>query len=74
MSACLASPAFSGAAPVTWSVPDAGPSRSKRVDNSTTRVRLGGWAPKYDSFESFMRVGGGVDYYTPAATVAAPSL
>ncbi len=64
MDACQASPRFAGQAPVTFTQPDGGPNRSKRADNTATRQLLGGWAPKYSSFASFMRDNKGEDFYT----------
>lgn len=42
--------------------PEAG--LGKRVDSSASRAKLGGWAPRYASFDSFMRQDGGRDFYT----------
>jgi len=55
MDACTSSGVFKGS--VTWMQPDQGPNKSKRTDNSATRAALGGWAPKYASFVSFMAEG-----------------
>ncbi|KAG2427367.1 hypothetical protein HXX76_012560 [Chlamydomonas incerta] len=47
----------------TGTFPDGGKTgRGKRVDNSGTSQALGGWKPKYESFQSFMAAGG-ADYY-----------
>lgn len=64
MDACMKNPMFAGQPPVEWLVPDQGPNKSKRVDNSATRLLLGGWKPKYDSFVSFMTEHEGKDFYT----------
>lgn len=55
MAACAASGMYEGE--VAWLLPDQGPHRGKRVDNSATRALLGGWAPKYESFKAFMEAG-----------------
>ena len=36
----------------------------KRVDSSRSRTKLGGWEPRYQSFESFMKQDQGQDFYT----------
>ena len=52
--------------PITFPGPAGGPSRGKRMTNAATRAALGGWAPKYASFEAFC-AGGGVDAYNSDA-------
>ncbi len=61
--ACLKSPLFSDKSPVTWGVPDGGPSKGKRANNDKSRQLLGGWTPKYSSFKEFMTTHG-KDFYT----------
>lgn len=61
MDACVKSGVFEGT--VNWQQPDGGPVRGKRCDNSITRAALGGWKPKYESFESFMMQNKGKDFY-----------
>ncbi|KAG2493226.1 hypothetical protein HYH03_008642 [Edaphochlamys debaryana] len=47
----------------TGTFPENGQGRGKRVDNSASRAALGGWAPRYASFASFMAQGQGKDFY-----------
>lgn len=42
--------------------PEAG--LGKRVDSSKSRAKLGGWAPRYASFASFMVDHKGQDWYS----------
>ena len=63
MAACLSSGVYDGATHVKWLQPDGGPSKGKRTDNTATRAALGGWAPKYESFQAFMAAGA-KDFYS----------
>lgn len=61
MAACKKSgvPALSG--DVKFTLPDS--VSGKRVNNDISRKLLGGWKPKYESFDAFMAAGG-KDFYT----------
>lgn len=48
---------------VKWTLPEAQAKAGKSVTNDSTRKALGGWKPKYESFESFV-MAGGQDYYS----------
>ena len=60
MAACSLSGVPSLQGEVTFALPS-GP-KGKRTNNDVTRNMLGGWAPKYESFEAFMR-GGAEDFF-----------
>jgi len=54
--------------PITFGGPTDGPSRGKRMTNRATRAALGGWAPKYASFQAFTASpNGGRDAYNTDA-------
>lgn len=59
MAATLASGAFSGSYKFTGA--EGGP-RGKLMSNAATRAQLQ-WAPRYDSYDSFMRAGKARDWY-----------
>ena len=64
MAATVASEAFAGQRyAFTGAESDAGP-RGKRMSNAATRQALGGWAPKYASYDAFMRQHGARDWYS----------
>eukprot|EP00882_Tetradesmus_deserticola_P005686 GHRQ01005987.1.p1 GENE.GHRQ01005987.1~~GHRQ01005987.1.p1 ORF type:complete len:367 (+),score=182.69 GHRQ01005987.1:259-1359(+) len=61
--ACFASGLFTGSVKFTGT-PDATPGgKGKVVNNAATRAKLGGWSPKYPSFQQFFK-DGGKDYYS----------
>jgi nucleoside-diphosphate-sugar epimerase len=62
--ACFDSGVFSGSVKFTGPEPSAGTGLGKRVNNDVTRRMLGGWEPKYASFEGFFKATGGKDFYT----------
>ena len=53
---------------VKWTQSEADSSKGKRVTNKATREALGGWRPKYESFDAFM-VAGGQDFYSKSGWV-----
>ena len=68
MAACTKSGNPSLQGEVTWTLPEAQATKGKRVYNNSSREALGGWKPKYDSFEAFLAAGGG-DFYTQSGWV-----
>ena len=63
MAACKRSGVPSLQGEVKWMVPEAQSAKGKQVFNDGTRKALGGWKPKYESFEAFVAAGGS-DFYT----------
>ena len=62
--ACFDSGAFSGSVKFTAPAPTNGVGLGKRVNNDITRRKLGGWAPKHNSFVDFYKTTKGQDFYT----------
>jgi len=54
------------ATPISFGGPAGGPSQGKRLTNPATRAALGGWQPKYASFEAFCAAGGKDAYNSDA--------
>ena len=52
--------------PISFAGSPDGPSKGKRMTNPATRAALGGWAPKYASFQAFT-AGGGKDAWNSDA-------
>jgi nucleoside-diphosphate-sugar epimerase len=71
--ACVASGQFgAGAGSVTFTgTPENGGGLGKVVTNDATRRQLGGWTPKYDSFQDFFLKQGGQDVYNSGAAAKA---
>lgn len=63
MTACTASNVPSLQGEVRWTLPESESTKGKKVSNPKTREILGGWKPKYDSFEQFVKVNGAKDIY-----------
>jgi nucleoside-diphosphate-sugar epimerase len=71
--ACVQSGLFSGlgSGSVRFTgTPEGGGGLGKVVTNEQTRAALGGWAPKYASFQDFFLKQGGQDFYNSSAAAA----